>query len=104
MWWLPFTDSAYSHTDQVTGENIGSNATDYWTRVVQPCVDAGTNWVTIFGNHGEHFGSCMDFSLLSYTSIHSGIALPPGHSNVARDTDDNITLFIAHVHAQYTGY
>ena len=40
--------------DQITGENIGSNATDYWAKVVQPCVDTGTKWVVVFGNHGKN--------------------------------------------------
>ena len=39
--------------DQVTGENIGSNATAYWAKLVQPCLDANTKWTTVFGNHGE---------------------------------------------------
>ena len=39
--------------DQITGENIGSNATVYWSKVVQPCVITSTRWATIFGNHGE---------------------------------------------------
>ena len=43
--------------DQVTGENIGSNATGYWGRLVQPCVDTGTKWVAVFGNHGENLSS-----------------------------------------------
>lgn len=43
----------FVYTDQITGENIGNNATSYWSRLVQPCVDTNTNWVTVFGNHGE---------------------------------------------------
>ena len=39
--------------DQVTGENINSNATAYWARLVEPCVQTGTQWATVFGNHGE---------------------------------------------------
>lgn len=38
--------------DQVTGENVDSNATAYWLRAVQPCLDAGTPWAAVFGNHG----------------------------------------------------
>lgn len=41
------------YTDQVTGENIASNATDYWARLVQPCVETETRWVSVFGNHGK---------------------------------------------------
>ena len=41
------------HADQVTGENIGSNATSYWARLVQPCIETNTRWITVFGNHGE---------------------------------------------------
>ena len=41
------------HVDQVTGENIGSNATAYWAKLVQPCVDTGTPWAAVFGNHGK---------------------------------------------------
>ena len=40
-------------SDQVTGENIGNNATGYWARLVQPCVDTGTHWTAVFGNHGK---------------------------------------------------
>jgi len=40
-------------TDQVTGENINNNATLYWAKLVQPCVQTGTPWATVFGNHGE---------------------------------------------------
>ena len=39
--------------DQVTGENIGSNATGYWARLVQPCLATNTPWATVFGNHGK---------------------------------------------------
>ncbi|XP_064386469.1 uncharacterized protein LOC135335000 isoform X2 [Halichondria panicea] len=39
--------------DQITGENIGSNATVYWSKVVQPCVITSTRWATIFGNHDD---------------------------------------------------
>ncbi len=42
-----------SPTDQITGENIGNNATAYWAKVVEPCVITSTRWAVIFGNHGE---------------------------------------------------
>ena len=44
---------SYYIIDQITGENIGRNATGYWSRLVQPCVDTGTRWAAVFGNHGE---------------------------------------------------
>ncbi|CAI8010133.1 Probable inactive purple acid phosphatase 16 [Geodia barretti] len=39
--------------DQVTGENINSNATAYWGRLLQPCVSTDTPWATVFGNHDD---------------------------------------------------
>ena len=41
-------------SDQVTGENINSNATGYWARLVSPCVTSKTPWATVFGNHGMY--------------------------------------------------
>ncbi len=43
--------------DQLTGENIGNNATAYWGRVVEPCVNTLTKWAVIFGNHGRWFNT-----------------------------------------------
>ena len=48
------TVSKLLHADQVTGENINSNATSYWARLVQPCVQTNTPWATVFGNHGAY--------------------------------------------------
>jgi len=49
--WLPYL--LFIPTDQVTGENINNNATLYWAKLVQPCVQTRTPWATVFGNHGE---------------------------------------------------
>jgi len=37
--------------DQLTGNNIRSNATAYWSEVVSPCEEAGVPWAAVFGNH-----------------------------------------------------
>ena len=54
---LPYTtlhtSSLVLLLDQVTGENVGSNATAYWAKALQPCLDTDTPWATVFGNHGE---------------------------------------------------
>ena len=47
------------YKDQVTGENINSNATAYWSRLLQPCLGTHTPWATVFGNHGDF--SCCHF-------------------------------------------
>lgn len=51
VWLTPVGVACYP--DQVTGENIDSNATGYWARLLQPCLAASTPWATVFGNHGE---------------------------------------------------
>jgi hypothetical protein len=37
----------------VTGENINNNATAYWGRLLQPCLNTDTPWATVFGNHDD---------------------------------------------------
>jgi len=39
--------------DVLTGNNINSNATEYWKYVVSPCVQADTPWTHVFGNHDD---------------------------------------------------
>lgn len=39
--------------DQLTGNNIGDNATSYWQRVVRPCLDSGRPWAAVMGNHDD---------------------------------------------------
>uniref|UniRef100_A0A0G4GVY3 Calcineurin-like phosphoesterase domain-containing protein n=1 Tax=Chromera velia CCMP2878 TaxID=1169474 RepID=A0A0G4GVY3_9ALVE len=39
--------------DQLTGNNIRENATEYWRQIVQPCVDRGVRWAQTFGNHDD---------------------------------------------------
>jgi len=39
--------------DQLTGNNINKNATEYWKQVVAPCVEGGYRWAIVFGNHDD---------------------------------------------------
>ncbi|KAI8848084.1 Metallo-dependent phosphatase-like protein [Chytridium lagenaria] len=44
--------------DQVTGENISSNATAYLEKLYKPLVSRKIPWASVYGNHdaGAHFG------------------------------------------------
>ena len=79
--------------DQVTGENVDSNATAYWLRAVQPCLDTGTPWAAVFGNHGElkmYILKCTMPSLHPYICLSSPLlpffplSLPPWSSSLSR--------------------
>ncbi|KAL5258139.1 hypothetical protein ACHWQZ_G012929 [Mnemiopsis leidyi] len=39
--------------DTLTGNNIGSNATEYWKYVLSPCLQHDTPWAHVFGNHDD---------------------------------------------------
>jgi hypothetical protein len=39
--------------DQITGNNIHSNATRYWAQLLQPCIEGGYRWAAVFGNHDD---------------------------------------------------
>eukprot|EP00455_Lapot_gusevi_P011119 TRINITY_DN15111_c0_g1_i1.p1 TRINITY_DN15111_c0_g1~~TRINITY_DN15111_c0_g1_i1.p1 ORF type:complete len:329 (+),score=41.56 TRINITY_DN15111_c0_g1_i1:62-1048(+) len=39
--------------DQITGNNIQSNATAYWSQVVEVCVQMNVPWAMILGNHDD---------------------------------------------------
>ena len=54
-WELP--DLVVYSGDQITGENIDSNATAYWGRLLQPCLNTNTPWATVFGNHDDRSAS-----------------------------------------------
>ena len=58
--WLCYGTSIYyilvwplTLVDQITGENIQSNSTSYWSKLVDPCVRTSTKWAVVFGNHGN---------------------------------------------------
>eukprot|EP00043_Microstomoeca_roanoka_P012846 m.124997 g.124997 ORF g.124997 m.124997 type:complete len:337 (+) comp15606_c0_seq1:80-1090(+) len=39
--------------DQLTGNNIDANATDYWLEVITPTLQANRSWAFVFGNHDD---------------------------------------------------
>eukprot|EP01089_Gocevia_fonbrunei_P022013 TRINITY_DN873_c0_g1_i2.p1 TRINITY_DN873_c0_g1~~TRINITY_DN873_c0_g1_i2.p1 ORF type:complete len:275 (+),score=39.15 TRINITY_DN873_c0_g1_i2:207-1031(+) len=39
--------------DQITGNNIDSNATIYWKELLKPCIEHNQRWAMVFGNHDD---------------------------------------------------
>jgi len=39
--------------DQITGNNINKNATEYWRELLQPCIEGSYRWAIVFGNHDD---------------------------------------------------
>jgi len=39
--------------DLLTGNNIISNATEYWKQAVLPAIEFSVPWAALFGNHDD---------------------------------------------------